>query len=139
MSRIKDLLAEVEGIDDLMPVRPSVKEIADGVITSCINVATEDEIANRAQFEVDIDDEGHQCLYLENYLDIISDIVVECLDEMIEQQHYDLTDTEYFAIKDDATSGLADYYADYESSLVRDAEEDYKYKLDELRERNGEC
>ena len=58
---------------------------------------------------------------------------------MIEDQHLDLTDDEYFKIKDLAEAMLSDYYADYESQLCREAEEDDKYKLDELKERNGQC
>lgn len=150
MSKIKDLLAEEENIDDLkVPVHKYGKEfynavqladcerIADSVYESSISKDAEDEIANRAQYEVDVDDEGHECLYLENYIDIIGDIVREHLDDMIEDQHLDLTDDEYFKIKDLAEAMLSDHYADYESQLCRDAEEDDKYKLDELRERNG--
>lgn len=152
MSKIKDLLAEVEDIDDLKaPVHKYGKEfysavqladcerIASAVYDSSIGEEAKAEIANRAQYEVDVDDEGHECIYLENYIDIIGDIVQEHLDDMIEDQHLDLTDDEYFKIKDLAEAMLSDHYADYESQLCRDAEEDDKYKLEELKERNGQC
>lgn len=152
MSKIKDLLAEVEDIDDLKaPVHKYGKEfynavqladcerIAKSVYENSIGEEAKAEIANRAQYEVDVDDEGHECIYLENYIDIIGDIVQEHLDDMIEDQHLDLTDDEYFKIKDLAEAMLSDYYADYESQLCREAEEDDKYKLDELKERNGQC
>ena len=139
MSRIKDLYAEAEGIDDLIPVKPSINSIAKAVADSCKGVATEDEIANEAEFEVSIDDDGHECIYLENFLDICERIAREHLDNMIEQNHIDLTDTEYFNTLDLARDIIADVYADYESQLCEDAEQDTKYKLNEVRERNGNC
>lgn len=139
MSKIKDLYAEAEGIDDLMPTKPSMSTIAKAVANSCRSVATEDEIANEAEFEVSIDDDGHECVYVENFMDICESIAREHLDDMIEQNHIDLTDTEYFNTLDLARDMLADDYAGYESQLCEDFEQDNKYKLDEVRERNGNC
>lgn len=137
MSKIKDLYAETEGIEDLMPAKLSMSTIAKAVANSCRGIATEDEIANEAQFEVSIDDDGHECVFLENFMTICERIAREHLDDMIEQNHIDLTDTEYFATLDIARDMLADDYADYESQLCEDFEQDNKYKLDERKEQDG--
>lgn len=138
MSKIKDLYAEAEGIEDLKPTKLSISTIAKAVADGCQGVATEDEIANEAQFEVSIDDDGHECVYVENFMTICERIAREHLDNMIEQNHIDLTDDEYFRTLDLARDFIADDYADYESQLCEDFQRDNKHKMDEVREKNGD-
>lgn len=151
MSRIKILLAEEENIDDLkVPVRfgkdfyDSVQEfdterLAEQLSRACIGKTARDKLMREASYEFDEDDNGDEVCYMENYLDLIGEIVEEELDRLIQAEHIDLTDTEYFKTVDLAKGTVADYYADYESALCDEALEDAKYKLDELRERNGQC
>lgn len=143
MSKIKDLLAETEGIDDLKPVKipviTYVEKLANEVFKLAVRDKTRDEIYNRANYDFGEDDEGHKEVYLENFLDICKDIATDWLDELIQTQHHDLTDTEYFEIIELASARLADHYADYESELCEEVLADDKYKLDELAERNGRC
>lgn len=150
MSKIKDLLAEEENIDDLkVPVRfgkdffaivseSDAKRITAMLCEACKGKWVKDVISHDAQYGFGTDDEGHPECYMENYLAIIDDIVTEKFNDAIAEQHLDLMDSEYNAIKDAAISVIADYYADYESECCNDVMEDDKYKIDELRERNGE-
>lgn len=140
MSRIKDLLAEVDEIDDLRPTQPSNDNIADIVAKWSEKMATEDYIADNADYGLG-DDDGQPCMFMENFVDLCEEIAQQSLDELIEQWHYDLTDEAYKYIIDRATALVADFYADYEDSLCADAMADYnrdkKYLSEELKEKEG--
>lgn len=151
MSRIKDLLAEEENIDDLkVPVHfgkdlfaivseSDAKRITAMLCEACKGKWVKDVISHDAQYGFGTDEEGHTECYIENYLAIIGDIVEEKFDDLIAEQHLDLMDCEYNAIKDAAVSVIADFYADYESECCQNLLNDDKFKLTELKERNGEC
>lgn len=139
MSRIKDLLAEQEDIDDLKPVKSAKEVVIDKVLESAICNSTKDEISNRAEYGWGESDEGETEVYVENFLDICGEVAAEKLDEYIEREHIDLTDTDYFGIIDVVRDRLADRYADYESELCEEVLSDDKYKLDDLAERQGKC
>lgn len=154
MSRIKDLLAEEENIDDLKaPTRfgkefsrfittADNKRIAEAVLRSARTPQVEDYIADHAYFGLG-DDDGHPCMFLENFTTLCDEIAVDVLEDLIKQEHLDLSDLEYAQIVEHASNLIADYYADYEDALCLDAFADYergsKYANDELRERNGQC
>jgi hypothetical protein len=154
MSRIKDLLAEEENIDDLkVPVRfgkefgdfitkVDNKRIAETVLAWARTPQVEDFIADNAIFGLG-DDDGQPCMFLENFTMMCDEIAIDTLDRLIEQEHYNLSDEEYADIVEHASNLIADYYADYEDALCLDAfvdyERDSKYANDELRERNGQC
>lgn len=136
MSRIKILLAEQEDIDDLkVPVRfgkefaDSVKEsdlkrIAGTVARWAKSMHTEDYIADNAKFEMG-DDDGHPCMYLENFTSLCDEIAQNLLDQLIEQEHLDLSDEEYKQVIEGASALIADFYADYEDALCADAFKDW--------------
>lgn len=125
MSKIKDLLATVEGIDDLEPAKPSVETIAKMAVEKCEKPDVEKTIENEAQFGYGTDDDGHVEVYLENFCDICQSIARDSLDEMIEECCLDLSDTEYFKALDIARDVLADAYADFESELCDNELNDY--------------
>lgn len=125
MSKIKDLLATVEGIEDLEPAKPSLETIAKIAVAKCDRPAVEETIENEAQFEYGTDDDGHVEVYLENYCDICQSIARDSLDEMIEECCLDLSDTEYFEALDIARDMLADAYADFEWELCDNELNDY--------------
>ena len=151
MSKIKDLFAEEENIDDLkVPVHfgkdfvaivneSDAKRIVAMLCEACKGKWVKDVIANDAEYGFGTDDRGYPECYMENYLSIIDDIVTEKFDDIIAEQHLDLMDSEYNAIKDAAVGVIADFYADYESECCQILLNDDKFKLTELKERNGEC
>lgn len=154
MSRIKDLLAEEENIDDLKaPTRfgkefsafitsADNKRIAENVLRYARTPKIEDYIADNAIFGLG-DDNGQPCMFMENFTMMCDRIAIDTLDMLIKQEHYDLSDLEYAQIVEHASNLIADYYADYEDALCVDAFADYecdsKYANDELKERNGQC
>lgn len=146
MSKIKDLYAIENQIDDLMPVdeaRIDVKKVADDVFQTAKGKDTKEEIENRANYDFGEDDEGHLEAYIENYLDICKDVAADRLDDLIQAEHYDLTDTEYYRAITIAADLLADYYADFESELCDEALKEQKHNetfmLDDLADRKGYC
>ena len=150
MSRIKDLYAEAENIDDLKPVfdkafsdavhEGDIRRIADNVASWSKNMKSEDFIADNAQFSLG-DDDGQPCMYMENFPQLCDQIAQDNLDRMIEQEHLDLDDKEYATIMDRASAIIADYYSDYEDALCADEMADYnrdkKFLYQEERERHG--
>lgn len=142
MSKIKDLYAEAEDIDDLKRVRPSNNNIADIVLAWSKTPQVEDYIADNAEFGLG-DDDGQPCMFMENFTMMCDDIAQDTLDNLIEQEHYDINDTDYKYIVTRASALIADYYADYEDTLCADEMADYnrdeKYRLTEERERHGQC
>mgnify|MGYP006898625025 CR=1 FL=1 len=154
MSRIKDLLAEEENIDDLkVPTKfgkafgefitkADNKRIAEMVLAWAKTPQVEDYIADNAEFGLG-DDDGLPCMFLENFTALCDDIAQDTLDKLVEQEHYDLTDEEYANIIEHASNLIADYYADYEDALCADELADYnrdkKSLATEERERHGQC
>ena len=138
MSRIKDLLAEEQNIDDLKrPLYQVLGEMAyvkaknwDG-IRSCFR--------NNAEYGAGKDDEGHTEWYFENFTNLCERAVNGALDKLIEEEHLDISDETYNRAIEYGKDWLADTLADFESECIRDYVMDRKYILDEVRERNGQC
>lgn len=152
MSKIKDLYAEQENIDDLKaPTRfgkafsefitaVDNKRIAETVLEWSKTPQVEDYIADHAYFGLG-DDDGQPCMFLENFTTLCDEIALDTLDRLIEQEHYDLSDKEYAQIVEHASNLIADHYSDYESTLCADEMMDYnrdkKYFSNERKERDG--
>lgn len=158
MSRIKDLYAEVEGIDDLKPVRSRQtttrydkaffyavqeeikKRIAEQVYQATLHQDDLREwLSGNTEYTTGEDELGRKETYFENFWDLCWEACEDTLDEIIEEQHLDLDDSEYHDIIEIARSNLANALADFEAECIHDVEEDDKYTLDELAERNGQC
>lgn len=135
MSKIKDLYAEVEGIDDLKPVYN--REFFDSVqkkdeeraVEYIFKKGKEWDGARRyfmehAEFEYGINDEGLKELYFENFVELCDKAAMELTDGFIEEQHFDMDDSQYDRITNKVGDLLADYYADLESELIHDELED---------------
>lgn len=144
MSRIKDLYAIEEGIDDLIP---ETKVDIDHIVTIVKDWAmsdpkSEDFIADNAQFELS-DDGGQPCMVMANFSQLCDQLAQDKLDELIEQEHIDMTDKQYAEVIDKASMEIMGFYAGYSDNLCNDEFADYtrdkKYFMDELRERNGQC
>lgn len=152
MSKIKDLYAEQENIDDLKAptsfgkafgdfiTAVDNKRIAETVLEWAKTPQVEDYIADNAHFELG-DDDGQPCMFLGNFTTLCDEIAVDTLDRLIEQEHYDLSDLEYAQIIEQAASLIADFYSDYEDALCADRLMDYnrdrKYFSNERKEKDG--
>ena len=138
MSRIKDLLAEEQNIDDLK--RPLYQELGEMIY---VKAKSWDGIRSwfrsNAEYGAGKDDEGHTEWYFENFLDLCEQAVNGALDKLIEEEHLDISDETYNRAIEYGRDWLADTLADFESECIQDYVSDQKYILDEVKERNGEC
>lgn len=138
MSRIKDLLAEEQNIDDLK--RPLYQELGEMIY---VKAKSWDGIRSwfrsNAEYDAGKDDEGHTEWYFENFLDLCKQVVNGALDNLIEEEHLDISDETYNRAIEYGRDWLADTLADFESECIQDYVSDHKYILDEVRERNGRC
>ena len=138
MSRIKDLLAEEQNIDDLKrPFYQTLGEMAYVKAKSWDGIRS--WFRSNAEYDAGKDDEGHTEWYFENFLDLCKQVVNGALDNLIEEEHLDISDETYNRAIEYGRDWLADTLADFESERIRDYVSDQKYILDEVKERNGEC
>ena len=131
MSKIMDLVAEVEGIDDLKPtynreffdhVQKSDEERA---IKQIVKKGTEWDGARRyftehASFTMDYNDEGLKELYFENFVELCDKAAMELTDGFIEEQHFDMDDSMYDRITNKVGDELANHFADLEQEIIND-------------------
>lgn len=138
MSRIKDLLAEEQNIDDLK--RPLYQELGEMIY---VKAKSWDGIRSwfrsNAEYDAGKDDEGHTEWYFENFTDLCRKVVNGAMDNLIEEEHLDISDETYNRAIEYGRDWLADTLADFESECIQDYVSDHKYILDEVKERNGEC
>lgn len=138
MSRIKDLLAEEQNIDDLK--RPLYQELGEMIYVKAKNWdGIRSWFRSNAEYDAGKDDEGHTEWYFENFEDLCEQAVNGALDNLIEEEHLDISDETYNRAIEYGRDWLADTLADFESECIQDYVSDQKYILDEVRERNGEC
>ena len=125
MSRIKDLLAEEQNIDDLK--RPLYQELGEQAYVKAKNWdGVRDWFRSNAEFSAGTDDEGHTEYYFENFFDLCEEAITETLDQLIEDQHLDISDETYSQAIDYGASWLADTLADFESECIQDYVSDIK-------------
>ena len=138
MSRIKDLLAEEQNIDDLK--RPLYQELGEMIY---VKAKSWDGIRSwfrgNAEYDAGKDDEGHTEWYFENFEKLCEQAVNGALDNLIEEEHLDISDETYNRAIEYGRDWLADTLADFESECIQDYVSEQKYILDEVRERNGRC
>lgn len=131
MSKIKDLYAEVNDIDDLKPtynreffdhVQKSDEERA---IKQIVEKGTKWDGARRyftehASFTMDYNDEGLKELYFENFVELCDKAAMELTDGFIEEQHFDMDDSMYDRITNKVGDELANHFADLEQEIIND-------------------
>lgn len=135
MSKIKDLYAAVEGIDDLAPVHYD-KTFAMAVAEADERRAVEQIFKkgkefkeayawfkDKAEFGGGYDEEGHYETYFENFTELCDHAAMELTDAYIIDQHFDMDDDQYDRITNKVGDLLADYYADMESEIVEEYNE----------------
>lgn len=138
MSRIKDLLAEEQNIDDLK--QPLYQKLGEMIY---VKAKSWDGIRSwfrsNAEYGAGEDDDGRTEWYFENFLDLCEQVVNGALDNLIEEEHLDISDETYNRAIEYGRDWLADTLADFESECIQDYVMDRKYILDEVRERDGRC
>lgn len=119
MSRIKDLLAEEQGIDDLK--RPLYQVLGEQAYVRAKNWGEmRGWFRDNAEFDAGIDDEGHTEYYFENFFDLCEEVITSELDKLIEDQHLDISDETYSQAIDYGASWLAETLADFEAECIQD-------------------
>ena len=123
MSKIKDLYAIEEGIDDLMPVqKPDYKYVAEQAVKH-ITAKSEDfrnYLWENMEVATDYDDEGHESPCFENFWDLCGREAEDAVEQVIEDQEIDLSDHDYKQAVDKAHAIIGDAYADLESELLKE-------------------
>lgn len=138
MSRIKDLLAEEQNIDDLK--RPLYQELGEMIYVKAKSWdGLRSWFRSNAEYDAGKDDEGHTEWYFENFEDLCEEAVTDTMDKLIEDEHLDISDETYNRAIEYARDWLADVLSDFESECIQDYVMDRKYILDEVKERNGQC
>lgn len=138
MSRIKDLLAEEQNIDDLK--RPLYQELGEMIYVKAKNWdGLRSWFRGNAEYDAGKDDEGHTEWYFENFEKLCEQVVNGALDKLIEEEHLDISDETYNRAIEYGRDWLADALAFFESECIQDYVMDRKYILDEVKERNGQC
>lgn len=138
MSRIKDLLAEEQNIDDLK--RPFYQELGERAYVRAKNWdGIRSWFRDNAEYGSGEGDEGYTEYYFENFERLCEEAITEMVDKIIEENALDISDETYSRAIDYGRDWLADTLADFESECIQDYVSDQKYILDEVRERNGEC
>ena len=150
MSKIKDYLAEVEGIDDLMPPKP----VYDKAFAEKVKQHDEERAVNmiyekgkefkdayawfrdKAEFGCGYDDEGHKETYFENFTELCDQAAMELTDAFIQDQHFDMDDEQYDRITNKVGDMLANHYADLETEIIEDYEADQEEKWEQLKSYN---
>lgn len=119
MSRIKDLLAEEQGIDDLK--RPFFQELGERAFVRAKNWGgVRDWFRENAQYSAGYDDEGHTEYYFENFEQLCEEAITEMVEKIIEENALDVSDDTYSDAIEYGRDWLADTLADFESECVQD-------------------
>lgn len=138
MSKIKDLLAEEQNIDDLK--QPLYQKLGEMIYTKTLHAKDLRRwLRAKAEYEAGKDDEGHTEWYFENFEDLCEQAVNDMLDQLIEEEHLDISDETYNRAIEYGRDWLANALSDFESECIQDYVMDRKYILDEVKERNGQC
>lgn len=125
MSRIKDLLAEEQNIDDLK--RPLYQELGEQAYVKAKNWdGVRDWFRSNAEYEAGADDEGRTEYYFENFVELCEQAITDMVDAIIEDQHLDISDETYSQAIDYGRDWLADTLADFESECIQDYVSDIK-------------
>ena len=142
MSKIMDLYAEVNDIDDLKPVyrkdffdkvqkddeERAIRQMLDKAKTQS-RQEVEDWLYARAEWDWGIDDDdGHAKLYFENFVEVCEEAATDLMDAYIEEEHFDVSDEQYYHMIEVVKENLEDMWADIEEDCIKrcidDAEEE---------------
>jgi hypothetical protein len=127
MSKIKDLLAEEQGIEDLMPEasisKSKLLEAMEHVISDNAK-DIRDELYEFAEFDVDTDEEGHETLIVRNFDDMCDGIAESYVEDYVYQQHIDINDDDYGWVVKHLQQYVAESFDSCYWEIIKEAEED---------------
>lgn len=140
MSKIMDLYAEVNDIDDLKPVYNREffdkvqKDDEERAIKQMLDKArkqsrqeVEDWLYPRAEWDWGIDDDtGHEVMYFENFVELCEEAATDLMDAYIEEEHFDVSDEQYYHMIQVVQENLEDMWADIEEDCIERCKQDTK-------------
>lgn len=140
MSKIKDLYAEVNDIDDLKPVKSvynkeffdKVQEMDEERMRKQLVehagkfIGLDNWLYERAEWRVDYDEEGHMSWDIENFDHLADTAATDLVDFYIEDQHFDMSDELYSKTIDWLGDQLIDMWQEKKQSLIERKIEDDK-------------
>lgn len=126
MSKIRDLYAEEEGIEDLMrpdAVRKSellkaVERVIDDNFKDIRSQLSED-----AEFDVDWDDEGHESLMISNFDSMCDSVAESYLEDYVYINQVDINDDDYSWVLDHLKKYAAKRFDSCYLEIIKEAEE----------------
>ena len=122
MSRIKDLLAEEQDIDDLKPLSQVERALIEAKLD--IDKDFKEYMWKSAECSWGEDDEGHEEVWINNFQQIVEDYAEAEADTLVEKLRLNLSDEEYKEL-DGGVYRLAERRADeLEGELLEEARED---------------
>ena len=118
MSRIKDLLAEEQDIDDLK--RPFFQELGEKAYVRAKNWdGVRDWFRDNAKYGAGLDDQGRTEYYFENFDQLCEEAITEMVEKIIEENALDISDDVYSDAIDYGTKWLADTLSEFEAECVQ--------------------
>lgn len=119
MSKIKDLYAEVNDIDDLKPVgrKQEIKMILLDKADRFLNI--DDWLYEWAEWGVSYDEAGHQEWDVDNFDHLCDVAATDLVDGYIEDQHYDMDDDMYSELIDEIGDELIKRWDKFRPILVK--------------------
>ena len=129
MSKIKDYLAEVEGIDDLMPERkPSVDTIISAAVKFITSYGEDNyrEFYEDAELDEDCDEMGRKSVYFANFEDICANIAQRGVEHIMEDWEVDMSIEDYNYACDKVKRIIAIEYAEWEDDVLAEIKGDIK-------------
>lgn len=127
MSKIKDLYAEAEGIEDLMPPQSKkdrLKKILLARAHRFMNL--EDWLYERVEWSFGYDEEGHLDVGVANFDQLADEAATDLVESYIEDEHYDMSDELYSELIDWLSNELVKDWEGLEGFLVGRKIEDDK-------------
>lgn len=131
MSKIKDLLAIENDIDDLKPVkkvedtfidRSRLLKNLEHVIWDNAKVIRQ-ELYERAEYDEWVDEEGHKNVEIRNFDEVCEQIAEGFMESYVYHQQIDISDEAYDLVLSDLKSYTVDCFDDYYMELIKEAEE----------------
>lgn len=133
MSKIKDLYAEVNEVEDLIPPRGLSNDTLIKLCTRKVRRNEEEwhkKIEDDVEFEEDIEDKNR--FKAKNYRSLCDDYAEDIIDGVIEEEHIDVTDENWVEVRDEVSKYIKLYYG----AFVEVLEDDYLEKLNRMCKEN---
>lgn len=118
MSKIKDLLAEEQGIDDLK--RPFFMELGEKAYVRAKNWdGVRDWFRENAQYSAGLDDMGRTEYYFDNFEQLCEEAITEMVEKIVEENALDISDDVYSDAIEYGTEWLADTLSEFEAECAQ--------------------